>query len=246
MIDTVEGWNPVLGLLKHAPERLVEILLHDGPDTPRVHHLRELCARTGVALHDVAAAPHGPQHGRDERGERVIARITPWEPADWHTWKASLDPATAPLVVALDQVTDQGNLGAILRSAEFFGAAGVLLPKDRNATVTPATVRASQGALLFLDVVPVTNLARALTELKQDGFWVVGSALEGTASLADVDRTLPTVLVLGAEDQGLRRLTRDLCDLLVRVPGRGVTESLNVSAFAALALHSLSAGRSPG
>ncbi len=239
MIDTVEGWNPVLGLLRHSPERLVEILLHQGPDTPRVQLLRDLCAHAGVALHDVAAAPHG----RDERGERVAARIAPWEPADWHAWKASLDVAAAPLVVAVDQVTDQGNLGAILRSAEFFGAAGVLLPRDRNASVTPATLRASQGALLFLDVVPVTNLARALTELKQDGFWVVGSALEGTASLAEVDPKLPTVLVLGAEDQGLRRLTRDLCDLLVRVPGRGVTESLNVSAFAALALHALSAGR---
>lgn len=239
MIDHVEGWNPVLGLLQHSPERVREVTLHDGPDTPRVHLLRELAAKAGVPLRDLPAAPHG----RDERGERAAALIVPWEPADWHAWKASLNPSTAPLVVALDQVTDQGNLGAILRSAEFFGAAGVLLPRDRNASVTPATLRASQGALLFLDVVPVTNLARALGELKELGFWVVGSALEGKASLADVDPKLPTVLVLGAEDQGLRRLTRDLCDLLVRVPGRGVTESLNVSAFAALALHALTGPR---
>ena len=239
MIDHVEGWNPVLGLLRHAPERVREVALHDGPETPRVHQLRALCERAGVGLVPLPAAPRD----REARGERVEARIVPWQPADWHGWLASLDPSSAPLIVALDQVTDQGNLGAILRSAEFFGAAGVLIPKDRTAPVTPATLRASQGALLFVDVVPVTNLARALAELKQIGFWVVGSALEGTASLADVAPTLPTVLVLGAEDQGLRRLTRDLCDLLVRVPGRGVTESLNVSAFAALALHALSAGR---
>ena len=240
MIDHVEGWNPVLGLLKHAPERVREVTLRDGPDTPRVQRLREACQQAGVPL---TALPATPARERDERVDRVAARIAPWQPAEWHTWKASLDPAAAPLVVALDQVTDQGNLGAILRSAEFFGCAGVLIPKDRTAPVTPATLRASQGALLFVDVVPVTNLARALGELKQQGFWVVGSALEGTATLADVDARQPTVLVLGAEDLGLRRLTRDLCDVLVRVPGRGVTESLNVSAFAALALHALSTGR---
>jgi len=243
MIDHVEGWNPVLGLLKHAPERVREVTLRDGPDTPRVQRLREACARAGVALRELPALP---ARDRDERAERVAARIEPWQPADWHAWMASLDPAKAPMVVALDQVTDQGNLGAILRSAEFFGAAGVLIPKDRNAPVTPATLRASQGALLFVDVVPVTNLARALGELKELGFWVVGSALEGTPTLADVDPRQPTVLVLGAEDQGLRRLTRECCDLLVRVPGRGVTESLNVSAFAALALYDLNRARPAG
>jgi 23S rRNA (guanosine2251-2'-O)-methyltransferase len=256
-IKRVSGWNPVLGLLRHSPERVRVLELDEANGSPRAEEARALAKKNHVPVQPLPL-PKEPRpeagggwvrardrdrsmgEGPGERMESVAARIAPWRPGDFDEWRAGLDLARGPLVLALDQITDQGNLGAILRSAEFFGVAGVLLPQDRSAMPNATTLRASQGALLFLDVLPVTNLARALDELKEDGFWIVGSALEGRNHFSDVDPSLPRVLCLGAEDKGLRRLTRERCDYLVRVHGRGLTESLNVSAFAALALHRLS------
>ncbi len=253
-MSRVSGWNPVLGLLRHEPERVRILELDEGNGSPRAEEARALATKNRIQIRPLPEAPE-PDEGRGrgrrrdhyrpagegpaERMESVAARIEPWRPGNFDDWRESLELKSAPLVLALDQVTDQGNLGAILRSAEFFGVAGVILPVDRNAQPNATTLRASQGALLFLDVLPVTNLSRALEELKEDGFWIIGSALEGRNQFSDVDPSLPRVLCLGAEDKGLRRLTREHCDFLVRVQGRGRSESLNVGAFAALALHSL-------
>ena len=248
-IKRVSGWNPVLGLLRHDPARVRVLELDRENESPRAEEARGLATKHHIPIQALPAPKPEAGHGRGrprpmgegpaERMESVAARIAPWRPGDFDDWREGLDLARGPLVLALDQVTDQGNLGAILRSAEFFGVAGVLLPRDRNAQPNATTLRASQGALLFLDILPVTNLSRALEALKEDGFWIVGSALEGRNHFSDVDPSLPRVLCLGSEDRGLRRLTREHCDFLVRVQGRGLTESLNVGAFAALALHSL-------
>jgi len=238
VVDQVAGWNPVFELLRHDPGRVRAVHLGPGDETPRVQALREVTARLSIPLHDEA---RGPAAGPGDADERVSARIVPWQPRPFDAWREGLVLDDAPLVLALDGVTDQGNLGAVLRSAEFFGVAGVLLPHDRSASLTPTTLRASQGALLFLNVVPVPNLVRALSDLKALGFQVVGTALDTRDTFADVPRDRPTVLVLGAEDRGMRRMVREACDVRVRVRGRGRTQSLNVSAFAALALHALAA-----
>ncbi|MGH8184750.1 MAG: 23S rRNA (guanosine(2251)-2'-O)-methyltransferase RlmB, partial [Rhodanobacteraceae bacterium] len=143
--------------------------------------------------------------------------------------------------LVLDGVTDPHNLGACLRSAAAAGATAVIAPKDRAVGVTPVVRRASAGAVDRVPLIEVTNLARTLRELKDAGVWLTGLAGEAEASLYDIDLSGRVALVMGGEGEGMRRLTREACDHLARIPmpggdfGRGV-ESLNVSVAAGIAL----------
>lgn len=148
-----------------------------------------------------------------------------------------------PRLVALDGVVDPHNKGAILRSAEFFGVAGALWSKDGSAPLSPAAVRASAGATERLAMAEVGNLARALRDCKDEGLWIVGTVAEGGQPLAEAARpgVLPEALVLvfGGEHDGMRRLTRELCDFQVTIERSGAIASLNVAAAAAVVLAAL-------
>lgn len=136
------------------------------------------------------------------------------------------------LLVALDQVQDPRNLGAVCRSAEFAGAAGVIIPERRAAAITPATCKASAGAVEHIEVAHVRNLADWLSEAKEAGFWIWGADAEADQAPWSTDLTGSTVLVLGGEGKGLRARVADSCDGLVALPRLGVVDSLNVSAAA--------------
>jgi 23S rRNA (guanosine2251-2'-O)-methyltransferase len=150
-----------------------------------------------------------------------------------------------PLIVVLDQVQDPRNLGAVMRSAFAFGAAGILIPKDRSSPVTAAAVRASAGASELIKTARVTNLARSLNQLRDDGFHVVGAALTGEARLEDISFDGKIAVVLGSEGKGIRRLTAEHCDQLFRIPLVNDFDSLNVSAAAAVTLYEASKRRLP-
>ncbi len=145
------------------------------------------------------------------------------------------------LLVVLDGVQDPHNFGAVLRSAEFFGSAGVVWARDRAAPLSPAAVRSSAGASERLPLCPVTNLAQALELAKQAHWWVVGTVVDEGQPLHELAEDPPTdiVLVLGSEERGLRRLTRERCDFLATIPRAGELGSLNVSAAAAVVLAAL-------
>jgi len=136
------------------------------------------------------------------------------------------------LLVALDQVQDPRNLGAVCRSAEFAGAAGVVIPERRSAAITPATCKASAGAVEHIEVAHVRNLADWLAEAKEAGFWIWGADAEATQSPWQTDLTGPTIIVLGGEGKGLRPRVAASCDGLIALPQRGKVDSLNVSAAA--------------
>lgn len=136
------------------------------------------------------------------------------------------------LLVALDQVQDPRNLGAVCRSAEFAGAAGVVVPERRAAAITPATCKASAGAVEHLEVAHVRNLADWLAEAKEAGFWIWGADATADSPPWNVDLTGSTILVLGGEGKGLRPRVASSCDGLIALPQRGQVESLNVSAAA--------------
>jgi 23S rRNA (guanosine2251-2'-O)-methyltransferase len=134
-----------------------------------------------------------------------------------------------PLILVLDGVTDPHNLGACLRTADAAGALAVIVPKDKSATLTPVVRKVACGAAEVIPLVAVTNLARTLEKLQQRGLWVVGTAGEAEQEIYQQDLTGPLVMIMGAEGKGMRRLTREHCDFLVKLPMAGSVSSLNVS-----------------
>jgi 23S rRNA (guanosine2251-2'-O)-methyltransferase len=151
--------------------------------------------------------------------------------------------AQSRLVVALDQISDPQNLGAVLRACAFFGADAVLLLKNRSAELTPKVARIAVGGAEFVEVFRVTNLARSLDILREYGYWVYGLDERGEHTLRETEFDRQTVLVIGAEGQGLRQRTRTKCDVLVRIPGgREGVESLNAAVATAIALAEIAPG----
>jgi 23S rRNA (guanosine2251-2'-O)-methyltransferase len=154
-----------------------------------------------------------------------------------HSLDEVLDDVTAaPLVLVLDGVTDPHNLGACLRVADGAGAHAVVAPKDHAVGLNATVAKVASGAAETVPYLMVTNLARALVDLKDRGLSIVGTADDATQTIFDVDLTGPVALVLGAEGDGMRQLTRKHCDVLVRIPMQGAVESLNVSVASGVCL----------
>jgi 23S rRNA (guanosine2251-2'-O)-methyltransferase len=162
----------------------------------------------------------------------VVAEVDPYPYAD----RNALLRRQGALIVALDQLQDPRNLGAVCRSAEQAGAAGVVIPERRAAEVTPATCKASAGAVEHLDIARVRNLADWLAEAKDSGFWIWGADASASQAPWDVDLSGPTILVLGGEAGGIRPRVAAACDGLLALPAEGRVDSLNVSAAAAALL----------
>lgn len=177
---------------------------------------------------------------RDAVHQGLALEVAPLPDTSLDDLLGRLDAVDAAVVVALDQVTDPRNLGAVMRSAAAFGASGVIVPERHAPPAGGALAKAAAGALEHVPLVRVANLARALRDLKDAGFWCLGldatadGALEGETAAAKI------ALVLGAEGTGLRRLTGETCDDLVRIPVPGAIDSLNVAAAAAVALYAVS------
>jgi len=163
----------------------------------------------------------------------VVAEVDPYPYAD----PSRLLRAENALIVALDQVQDPRNLGAVCRSAETAGAAGVVIPERRSAEVTPVTCKASAGAVEHLSVARVRNLADWLADAKKADFWLWGADADAESAPWDVDLTGPTILVLGGEGKGIRPRVSSVCDGLIALPQQGRTASLNVSAAATALLY---------
>lgn len=195
-------------------------------------------AAAGVAVSAEAALEIARRCGSDGH-QGICAEVEPFRYADGE----SLLARPAPLIVALDQIQDPQNLGAICRSAECAGAAGVVLPERRAAAVTPAVCKASAGAVEHLPVAQVRNLADFLAAAKRAGLWCYGADAGGALGYDQVDYSDGVVLVLGSEGRGLRPRVAAACDALVSLPLRGRIESLSVSAAAAVLLYAASAAR---
>ncbi|MFN8034514.1 MAG: 23S rRNA (guanosine(2251)-2'-O)-methyltransferase RlmB [Acidimicrobiia bacterium] len=230
--EQVEGRQAVRELFRAARRPPRELWVSRQADPSDVlDEIVELARRGGVAVRRVGAATLA-ERARTEAPQGVIAWAAP-VPA------AGLDDlleAPDAFLVALDGVTDPQNLGAIIRTAETAGATGLLLPRHRSAGITPTVAKAAAGAVEHLPIAPVAGIPATLDRAHRAGCWTVGLDAGGRASLFELEIAAePLVLVLGAEGQGLGRLTRRRCDLVVHIPTAGRIASLNVSAAAALA-----------
>jgi 23S rRNA (guanosine2251-2'-O)-methyltransferase len=234
--QTIFGLHPVRIMLERHPERVLIVRLAEGRDDPRSRAIEELARRQLRPVERVEAQALKRALG-DVVHQGVAAEITPLPPWGEDELLAALQSAAAPLLLALDGVQDPHNLGACLRTADACGVLAVIVPRDRAAPLTPAARKVAAGAAETTPVVAVTNLVRALKLLKEAGLWVVGADAAAEKSADAIDLKGPVVLVLGAEGAGLRQLTRQNCDFLVRLPQLGAVESLNVSVAAGMLLY---------
>ena len=244
-METIFGLHAVRMMLERHPERVRTVRIAERRDDPRMRALEDLARRQARPVERVGVeALKGLLGGVVHQG--VAAEITPLSPWSEDQLFAALEGAAAPLLLALDGVQDPHNLGACLRTADACGVLAVIVPKDRAAQLTPAARKVAAGAAETTPVVTVTNLARTLRLLKEAGLWTVGAEAASEKGADTVDFTGPVVLVLGAEGSGLRQLTRQNCDFLVRLPRLGAVESLNVSVAAGMLLYEAVRQRSSG
>ncbi|PJB41977.1 MAG: 23S rRNA (guanosine(2251)-2'-O)-methyltransferase RlmB [Deltaproteobacteria bacterium CG_4_9_14_3_um_filter_63_12] len=228
--DWVYGINPVNEALTALGDNRsgCELLVREGPLNPRVAELKTSAARQGLRVREVAkdkldALTGGGNH------QGVALRTNPFEYTDELDILASCKGLEHATLLVLDGVQDPHNFGALLRSAAAFGIKGVIIPRDRAAQVTPTVMRIAAGAAFHMPIARVTNLARFLDLAKEAGFWLYGAAADGAVSLPKVQMKGHIALLMGAEDKGLRRLSRERCDVLVSIPIESTTESLNVA-----------------
>ncbi len=201
----------------------------------RACNLRERAQAAGIRVQTVGVEALTKLAG-DVAHQGAVAAVRPLKAWDEQDLSFALSEISDPLLLVLDGVTDPHNLGACLRTADAAGAHVLIIPKDRAAAVDGIARKVAAGAAEFVPVATVTNLARTLTMLKERGVWVVGTDAGADQTLYDADLDRPLALVLGAEGDGMRRLTREHCDFLVRIPMSGWVESLNVSVAAGVAL----------
>jgi len=234
--QTIYGLHAVRIMLERHPQRVLGVRLAEHRGDPRARAIEELARRQQRPLARVDAQRLKQQLG-DVTHQGVAAEVLPLASWDEDDLLAALAGVHSPLLIALDGVQDPHNLGACLRTADACGALAVIVPRDRAAQLTPAVRKVAAGAAETTPVVVVTNLVRTLKLLKEGNLWVVGAdaAAEQEAWQADLKGAL--VLVLGAEGSGLRHLTRENCDFIVRLPQVGAVESLNVSVAAGMLLY---------
>jgi 23S rRNA (guanosine2251-2'-O)-methyltransferase len=229
------GFHAVLARLRADATSVIEILADETRNDARIADVLRLAEQCGVRVIRVPSRRLDGFYGGG-RHQGIVARVAP---RDERASLAGLLDAIPepPLLLVLDGVTDPHNLGACLRVADAAGANAVIAPKDRAAGISPIVAKVASGAADSVPFFAVTNLARTLDELKERGVWVFGAAADAPEDLYSLDVAGPLAWVLGAEDVGLRRLTRDRCDRLVRIPLHGRVASLNVAVAAGLCLY---------
>ncbi len=230
------GWHAVEAVLKREPERLQQVWIQTGRQDRRVKSVTDALDRLGVSWRIV--------HRRelDERvsgvHQGIVAAVS--ESREWteDDLLAQLSSSDKPaFLLVLDGVTDPHNLGACMRTADAAGVQAVIVPKDKSATLTPVARKVACGAAETVPLVRVTNLARFLRALQDQGVWLIGTAGEAEADLYQADFKGSVALVMGAEGKGMRRLTREHCDQLIRIPMMGHVDSLNVSVATGVCLY---------
>lgn len=232
------GLHALQAVIDNEPERLIEVLVLKGRDDERLINIVNQARRFGVSVQFchrkvLDEKVNGEQH------QGIVARAKPAKTLDESDLDRLLETTASPLLLVLDGVTDPHNIGACLRTADAAGAHALIVPKDKSGGLTGTARKVACGAAEVVPFIQVTNLARTLKQLQEKGVWVVGTAGEAEQLIYDCKLAGPMALVMGAEGKGMRRLTRETCDELVKLPMAGSVSSLNVSVATGICLYEI-------
>ncbi|WP_286234670.1 23S rRNA (guanosine(2251)-2'-O)-methyltransferase RlmB [Thalassotalea sediminis] len=233
------GIHAVSALIERQPERFKELFLLKGREDERLAPIVNLARKYAIPT-QVVQRKVLDDKSKGEQHQGVLARITPEKLLTEHDLDDILLRAsqqnTPPFLLILDGVTDPHNLGACLRNADAAGVQAIIVPKDNAARLSATVRKVAVGAAETVPLIQVTNLARTMKQLQEQGIWIIGTAGETDTSLYDVSLQGPMALVMGAEGKGMRRLTKENCDQLVKLPMAGDVSSLNVSVATGICL----------
>lgn len=233
--ELIFGFHSIEAILAKEPERFLEIYALKGREDKRLNPVLEQARHFGISVQFMQrAALDKKADGEQHQG--IIANIKPGKTYNERDLEDILQANPAPFFLILDGVTDPHNLGACLRSADAAGVNAVIVPKDKSAKLNATARKVACGAAETVPLVQVTNLARTLRDLKDAGVWIAGTAGETDVEIFSASLTGPIAIVMGAEGDGMRRLTREHCDVLVKIPMVGTVSSLNVSVATGICL----------
>ncbi len=237
--EVVFGIHAVNALIESAPERFIELWLLKGREDDRLKSIIDLSKKYGISV-QLAQRKVLDEKSDGEQHQGVVARVQAGKTFNENDLDDIIKSTTAkgeqPFFLILDGVTDPHNLGACLRNADSAGVQAIIVPKDNAARLTGTVRKVAVGAAEFVPLVQVTNLSRTMKALQEQGVWIIGTAGETDTCLYDVKLSGPMALVMGAEGKGMRRLTRENCDQLVKLPMAGSVSSLNVSVATGICL----------
>jgi len=233
--EFIYGIHAVKSLLEREPERFIETFVLKGRQDERLMPILNELQSIGVTVQQMGRkALDDKAKGAKHQG--VIAKVKPAKSLNENDLDAILAKHESPLLLVLDGVTDPHNLGACLRNADAAGAAAIIVPKDKSAPLNATVSKVACGAAETVPLVRVTNLARTMRALQEQGVWFVGTAGEATHDIYQSKLTGSLAIVMGAEGDGMRRLTRETCDDLIKIPMAGSVSSLNVSVASGICL----------
>ena len=236
--ELIYGLHAMTAVIDREPERLIELFVLKGREDERLAYIINEAKRHDIGIQFCQRKTlddkcNGEQH------QGVVARAKPGKVLDEHDLDNILKNQSSPFLLVLDGVTDPHNLGACLRTADAAGVHAVIVPKDKSATLSPIVRKVACGAAESIPLIQVTNLSRTLKAMQDAGVWIVGTAGEAEQSIYACKLIGPVALVMGAEDKGMRRLTRENCDELIKLPMAGSVSSLNVSVATGVCLYEM-------
>lgn len=233
--EFIYGIHAVKAVLAKEPERFVEAFVLKGRQDDRLMPILNELQMCGVSIQQMTRKTLDDK-ARGANHQGIMAKVKPAKQLNENDLDDILAQHSAPLLLVLDGVTDPHNLGACLRNADAAGVAAVIVPKDKSANITATVSKVACGAAETVPLVRVTNLARTMRALQEQGIWFVGTAGEATHDIYQAKLTGPLAIVMGAEGDGMRRLTRETCDDLIKIPMAGSVSSLNVSVASGVCL----------
>ncbi|WP_042453916.1 23S rRNA (guanosine(2251)-2'-O)-methyltransferase RlmB [Neobacillus dielmonensis] len=233
--DYIVGKNPVIEALKSERD-INKILIAEGSQRGQMHQIMQLAKDANVIVQLVPKKKIDQITDQNHQG--VLAYVAAYQYAELDDlFQAAGAKKEPPFFLILDEIEDPHNLGSIMRTADAVGAHGIIIPKRRAVGLTATVAKASTGAIEYIPVVRVTNLAQTIDELKERGVWIAGTDAKGKEDYRRFDGTLPLGLVIGSEGKGMGRLIRDKCDFLIHLPMVGKVTSLNASVAAAILMY---------